>query len=131
MTEKVAWNLGLYIEKGPSIKLADSFKTDAYDKVSVPIPNDDTEVEVAVQPSGVGKIDFLCIISDQYSQDSTKKLAYKSGETGTTEIILDRAQVLIGASLIELLDDVPTKLTFKNSTDNPANVSILVGRKAV
>jgi hypothetical protein len=131
MTETVTLNLNLSIRDGPAIRLAKTFTTEAYDKVSVQIPKDAEDKDVVVQPSEKGKIDFLCITSenDQYHQDDTKKLIYKVG-AGTKEIKLDGAHVLIGASLIDLLGGKPEKLKFTNKTDEPVNISILVGRKA-
>lgn len=132
MTRSIKWNFNLYVDKGPSINLADQIDAEAYDQISVQIRKGGAPQMVDVQPVVKGRVQFLSIKSDQYDQthvEPTKKLFYKSGN-GTKEIKLDRAHVLIGSSLVNLLEDEPKQLTFVNSTDNDANVEILTGRMA-
>jgi len=130
VVEKVAWNFNISIEKGPSMSLADSFETEAYDKISVQIEAGANDKSVAIQPSALDKINFICIKSNQYGPDPpdvTKTITYKCGNGDP--ITLDQAHVLIGTSLIGLLQNVQT-FKFTNTTDDPADIEVLLGREA-
>jgi hypothetical protein len=137
VTTNIQYSFNLSVDRGPSISFADKFDAEAYDKISVTIPKSPAgsakEYAVDVQPVETSRVQILCIISDHYdeshkSADKTKKLSYKSEKT---EILLDRAHVLIGLSLTGLLDEKSAKLKFTNTTDNDAQLEILVGRMAI
>ena len=131
MVVKVAWSFYVTIENGPSMNLADSINTEAYDKISVKIDSNDADKKVAIQPGEADKIDFLCIKSDYYGPnppEAGKIITYKC-DAGSP-ITLDQAHVLIGTSLVKLLQNLKT-LSFTNKTENPANIEVLIGRRAV
>jgi len=100
----------------------------AYDKVSVTVPAGTTTAPpVHVQPDDkIERIKFLYIKSDIYSKAAPKTLTYKTTETGKP-IRLDHSQILIGSSLIALLDEAKN-FTINNQCDEDAHIDILVGR---
>jgi hypothetical protein len=129
MVVPVKWNFNLFVNGSQTLSLADKFDSTAYDKISVLIKADDKETEVKIFPGEIEDIDFFCIKSDKYTIDKTKQLTYKVGES-TEAIVLDRAHMLIGNSMVGLLKEAPTKLIFNNTTGSDANLEIIVGRKA-
>jgi len=124
----VNYNFSISISSGPSDHFENKISVGAYDKVSVTVPANTTTTTVHLQPDNVDKIKFLYIKSDVYSQDATTKtLTYKTTAAGTA-IRLDNAQILIGSSLIALLEDVK-EFIIENKCDKDANIDILVGRE--
>lgn len=104
---------------------SDTKEIEAYDKIEVSIEAETADKEVEIQPGGAGRIQFLLIKSDTYSED----LTYKVNEL-TKIIKLDALQVFIGNGAVELLTEPPEKLVFTNDLTNPVSIEILVGRMA-
>jgi hypothetical protein len=129
MVMPVKWNFNLFVDGSQSLNLVDKFESSAYDKISFSIPDGTTDLLVNVQPGDIKDITFFCVKSDKYTTDLAKQLCYKVADS-TTAINLDQAHVLIGNSIVSLLDKAPTTLKFSNATGSPANVVIIVGRKA-
>lgn len=126
----VKWNFNLFVDGSQALTLADKFDTNAYDKISVIIKDGASDTVVEAQPGDIDKVDFLCIKSDQYHVNASKKLVYKVGSSAD-EIALERDHVLIGSSLVALLGEAPKTLKFSNSTGKDANIAIIIGRKAM
>jgi hypothetical protein len=126
MSEKINWTLNVQVVGGPKILESDTIAAEAYDKVQVTIATGDSDIEVDVQPSGSGQVQFLLISSDQYDED----LTYKVNVSSADPIKLDGPQMFIGKGAVGLLDPEPKKLFFSNSLAEDASIQILVGRDA-
>ena len=108
-----------------------------YDVATLKLTPEQEKV-IELLPGSSAGIKFLCITSDVYSSEgntdpNTAELVYTIG-VGTAEekqIILDRAHVLIGKSLLDEIGNF-SKLKIKNGTSldggRDANIRILVGR---
>jgi len=131
MTESINWSLNAQIVGGPKVMASATKEIEAYDKIEVTIEADTTDKEVEIQPGGAGKVLFLLIKSDTYSNDSSdvEKLTYKVNEL-TTTIELDALHVFIGNGAVLLLTEPPEKLVFTNKLLTPVSIEILVGRMA-
>jgi hypothetical protein len=138
MASTVKWNFNLSVVQGPSVSLSASNSVDAYDNLSVTIPNDGSSHTVQIAPeTSTDVITFIVISSDQYdasSVSSSMTFTYRIGG-GTTDITLDGPQFLMSAALVSIYSPPPTNpgvvsMAFTNKTGNPANVTILLGRKA-
>ena len=125
MTESINWSLNVQVIGGPKVMASDTKEIEAYDKIEVTIEAETADKEVEIQPGGAGRIQFLLIKSDTYSED----LTYKVNEL-TKIIKLDALQVFIGNGAVELLTEPPEKLVFTNDLTNPVSIEILVGRMA-
>lgn len=124
----------MHIEGGPSVNILGDDEVQAYDKVSIVIPNDNLEKEVNVQPSGQGQVQFIIIESNIYdeSQEPQPKLFYKiKGDPNNKPIKLDRGQFLTGNSFVGLLPAVPNILLFTNNLDVESKIEILAGRNVL
>ena len=125
MTESINWSLNAQVSGGPKVMASDTKEIEAYDKIEVTIEAETADKEVEIQPGGAGRVQFLLIKSDTYSED----LTYKVNEL-TTIIKLDALQVFIGNGAVELLTEPPEKLVFTNDLTTPVSIEILVGRMA-
>ena len=125
MTESINWSLNVQVIGGPKVMASDTKEIEAYDKIEVTIEAETADKEVEIQPGGAGRVQFLLIKSDTYSED----LTYKVNEL-TTIIKLDALQVFIGNGAVELLTEPPEKLVFTNDLTTPVSIEILVGRMA-
>ena len=125
MTESINWSLNAQVSGGPKVMASDTKEIEAYDKIEVTIEAETADKEVEIQPGGAGRVQFLLIKSDTYSED----LTYKVNEL-TKIIKLDALQVFIGNGAVELLTEPPEKLVFTNDLTNPVSIEILVGRMA-
>lgn len=125
MTESINWSLNVQVIGGPKVMASDTKEIEAYDKIEVSIEAETADKEVEIQPGGAGRVQFLLIKSDTYSED----LTYKVNEL-TKIIKLDALQVFIGNGAVELLTEPPEKLVFTNDLTNPVSIEILVGRMA-
>jgi hypothetical protein len=133
MAQAINWTLDVKIVGGPSASATSSLNVGAYDKVDAVIPGGPVATpgtaSIDVQPGGAGKVKFLLISSDKYSD----KLTYDvHGTGGAAGVKLDSQQLLIGEGAIGLLGIAPKTLDFSNKmgTGNDATISILVGRDA-
>lgn len=125
MTESINWSLNAQVSGGPKVMASDTKEIEAYDKIEVTIEAETTDKQVEIQPGGAGRVQFLLIKSDTYSEDLTYKV------NDLTKIIkLDALQVFIGNGAVELLTEPPEKLVFTNDLTTPVSIEILVGRMA-
>lgn len=125
MTESINWSLNVQVIGGPKVMASDTKEIEAYDKIEVTIEAETADKEVEIQPGEAGRVQFLLIKSDTYSEDLTYKV------NDLTKIIkLDALQVFIGNGAVELLTEPPEKLVFTNDLTNPVSIEILVGRMA-
>jgi hypothetical protein len=129
MSEKLSVTLNVQVVGGPRISASWTKEVEAYDKVDVTVVASDT-VEVDVQPSAIGQVEFLMIsLADatQYGTDITYKISPDSPDA----VNLDAPQVFIGTGAVGLLNlAAPTKLFFSNGLSTDASVQVLVGRDA-
>ena len=122
---KVAWNMGVEIKGGPRNSLSDDITVDAYDMIDVTITKGAIDKEVQIHPAGAEQVLLLMISSDRYGE----LLKYKVAGTNT-DFELDAPHLLIGKGAVAMLGAVPETLLFTNGLSDPAEVQILVGRKA-
>lgn len=125
MPSTINWTLSSQVVGGPKIISSSSTAVEAYDLIDVSIDASPDTVEVEVQPSS-GRVTYLMITSDNYHESD---LSY-TVDADTTVIILDSAQLFVGAGIMALFGGGPGSLIFTNTTDQPANIKILVGRDA-
>lgn len=126
----------IVIPSGPQLAIAQTLEVDAYDKIDITIPKPPAskaqDMEVQLQPGGLGQVQFISIISDWYGPS----LTYKVNNDKASAILLDQPHLLAGAGAVSLYGqtEAPTRLYFTNAStgDNskPAKVQILIGRRA-
>lgn len=131
MPEQILWTLNVQVAGGPKISASQTVPVEAYDKIEIEVPATSTAVSVNVLPAArADDVKLLLITAEPYDEKVTYKPAGVTGDG----VALDSPQVVIGQGAVQLLEDTPAKLVFKNeSTDpesNPVSVMILVGRKA-
>lgn len=128
MAEKLSWNVGVTVAGGPQMKVAGVLVAEAYDKLVVAVPDDNTPVQVDVQPS-----DDVVLLAIQSTVYADADLTYSvDGAGGVNDVVLDGPQVLIGTGMVSLLGTSPKSITFTNNqaANLDATVTLLVGRKA-
>jgi hypothetical protein len=125
MPQVINYTLGVQIPNGPAVSIAQSAAIEAYDSISVQIPDGAADESVDVQPGGAGQVVFLLVSSDQYGA----KLTYKVNNASTANE-LDAQLLLAGQGAMGLLGAAPNTLKFSNALGVPATIQILVGRKA-
>ena len=125
MSHVINYTLDVRIQNGPALTIARSTAVDAYDSISVEIPDGAADESVDVQPGGAGQVAFILVTSSHYGE----KLTYKVN-SGSTATPLDTQLLLIGDGAVSLLGAAPNKLKFSNALGAPASIQILVGRKA-
>ncbi len=127
MPETIVLTIGAEVASGPTLKESRTLALDAYDKISVTVPDGTTNMEVQLQPGGTGSTRLLIIKSSQYG-DALKYTV----NTGTTDHVLDEPHVLIGAGAVGLFGSEPTKFVFDNAlgAGKDAQIQILIGRDA-
>jgi hypothetical protein len=127
MPETIVLTIGAEGASGPTLKESRTLALDAYDKISVTVPDGTTNMEVQLQPGGTGSTRLLIIKSSQYG-DALKYTV----NTGTTDHVLDEPHVLIGAGAVGLFGSEPTKFVFDNAlgAGKDAQIQILIGRDA-
>jgi hypothetical protein len=127
MPETIVLTVGAEVASGPTIKESRALTVDAYDKISVTVPDGASDMEVEIQPGGAGSVRLLIVKSTQYGDE----LKY-TVNTGTTEHVLDEPHVLIGAGAVGLFGSEPTKLVFENAlgAGKDAQIQVLVARDA-
>jgi len=127
MTESINWSLNVQVIGGPKVMASDTKEIEAYDKIEVTIEAGTTE-QVEIQPGGDGRVQFMLIKSDTYSEE----LTYKVNDPTSTDIIkLDALHVFIGTGAVGLLKEPPEKLLFTNGLLESVSIEILVGRMAI
>lgn len=127
MPETIVLTLGAEVASGPTVKESRTLSVDAYDKISVTIPDETSNMDVALQPGGAGSVRLLIVKSNVYGA----ALKY-TVNAGTTDHVLDEPHVLIGTGAVGLYGSEPTKLVFDNALGpgKDAQVQILIGRDA-
>lgn len=127
MPEAIVLTVGAEVASGPTIRESRTLTVDAYDKISVAVPDGTTGLEVELQPGGTGSVRLLIVKSTHYGDE----LKY-TVNTGATEHVLDEPHVLIGTGAIGMFGSEPTTLVFHNAlgAGKDAQIQILVGRDA-
>jgi len=124
MPETIVLTISAIVGAGPKLKESRTLAVDAYDKISIDVP-DQGNLEVEIQPGGAGSIELLLVTSSVYGAD----LKY-TVNADNTDRILDQPHVLVGSGSVALFGQEPEKLTFDNTTGEDAQIQILVGRDA-
>jgi hypothetical protein len=124
MSETIVLSISADVALGPKLKESRKLSVDAYDKISVAVPDQDT-LEVDIQPGGSGSIQLLVVASSVYGAD----LKYTIN-ADTTDHVLDQPHVLVGTGSVGLFGEEPEKLIFDNKSGQDAQIQILVGRDA-
>ena len=124
MPETIVLTISAIVGAGPKLKESRTLAVDAYDKISVDVP-DQAKLAVELQPGGGGSIQLLLVKSSVYGAD----LKY-TVNSDTTDRVLDQPHVLVGTGSVGLFGMEPKKLTFDNKTGQDAQIEILIGRDA-
>lgn len=124
MPETIVLTISAIVGAGPKLKESRTLAVDAYDKISIDVP-DQGNLEVEIQPGGAGSIQLLLVTSSVYGAN----LKY-TVNADNTDRILDQPHVLVGSGSVALFGQEPEKLTFDNTTGEDAQIQILVGRDA-
>lgn len=126
MSESIKLTLSVQVAGGPKIVAAKTLEVEAYEKITLEVPNDSIDVQVELQPGGVGEVKLIMITSDTYGD----QLTY-SADGGTPSIALDQPHLFIGAGGVGVLGSPsPETLIFNNALSSSAKIEILVGRDA-
>jgi hypothetical protein len=125
MPETIVVTVSADVASGPKLKESRTLAIDAYDKISVTVPDGTSDLDVDLQPGGAGSIQLLIVKSSVYGAD----LKYTIN-ADTTDHVLDQPHVLIGTGSVGLYGAEPTKLVFDNALGSDAQIQILVGRDA-
>jgi hypothetical protein len=124
MTETIVLTINADVALGPKLKESRKLAVDAYDKISVDVPDQST-LDVEIQPGAAGSIQLLLVTSSVYGAD----LKY-TVNADATDHVLDQPHVLVGTGSVGLFGQEPEKLVFDNKTGQDAQIQILVGRDA-
>jgi len=119
MAENINWNFVIQALGGPSVSGAGTIEADAYDKLTITVPDGESQV-VNLAPNG--DISLLVVNPAVPNAD----LSY---EVDGDAVPLDGPHILIGAGAVGLLGDI-TSLEFTNNTGADAVIGILIGRDA-
>ena len=126
MPETIVLTISADVALGPKLKESRTLAVDAYDKISIDVPDQTTTgLEVEIQPGATGSIQLLVVKSSVYGPD----LKY-TVNAGTDDRVLDEPHVLVGTGSVGLFGEEPEKLVFTNTTGEDAQIQILVGRDA-
>ena len=127
MPETIVLTIDAEVASGPKLKESRTLALDAYDKISVTVPDGTAGLEVQLSPGGDGNTRLLIVKSSQYGE----ALRY-TVNSGATDHVLDEPHVLIGAGAVALYGSEPTKFVFDNALGGgkDAQIQILIGREA-
>jgi hypothetical protein len=127
MPETIVLTVAAEVASGPKLTEGRTITVDAYDKISVTVPDGTSNFEVELQPGSTGSVRLLIVKSSQYG-DALKYTV----NTGTTDHVLDQPHVLIGTGAVGLFGSEPTKLVFDNAlgAGKDAEIQVLIGRDA-
>jgi hypothetical protein len=127
MPETIVLSVVAEVASGPKLKEGRTLTLDAYDKLSVTVPDEASGLDVELQPGADGSVRLLIVTSSHYGDALTYTV-----NTGTAEHVLDEPHVLVGAGAVGLLGSSPAKLVFDNALGGgkDAEIQILVGRDA-
>ena len=71
MPETIILTIGAEVASGPTLKESRTLTVDAYDKISVTVPDGTSSFDVELQPGGAGSVRLLIIKSSQYGDALT------------------------------------------------------------
>ena len=127
MPESIVLTINADVASGPKLKESRTLAIDAYDKISVTVPDETNNLEVELQPGGTGSVRLLIVKSSHYGEE----LKY-TVNAGTTDHVLDEPHFLVGTGAVGLFGAEPTKLVFDNAlgAGKDAQIQILIGRDA-
>jgi hypothetical protein len=125
MPETIVVTVNADVASGPKLKESRTLDVDAYDKITVAVPDGTSDLEVDLQPGGVGSIQVLIVKSTAYG-DALKYTV----NADATDHVLDQPHVLIGTGSVGLFGEEPTKLVFDNALGSDVQVQILIARDA-
>jgi hypothetical protein len=125
MPETIVVTVNADVASGPKLKESRTLEVDAYDKISVAVPDGTSDLEVDLQPGGAGSVQVLIVKSTAYG-DALKYTV----NADATDHVLDQPHVLIGTGSVGLFGEEPTKLLFDNALGSDAQVQILIARDA-
>jgi hypothetical protein len=127
MPETIILTVAAEVASGPKLKETRGLEIDAYDKITVTVPDGTSDLDVDIQPGSTGSIKLLIVKSNAYGDGLTYTV-----NTGTTNHVLDQPHVLIGTGSVALYGTEPTRLGFGNALGDgkDAQIEILVGRDA-
>jgi hypothetical protein len=127
MPETIVVTINADVASGPKLKEPGTLAIDAYDKISVDVPNGASDLEVDLQPGAAGSIQLLLVKSNAHGEE----LKY-TVNADTTDHVLDQPHILVGTGSVGLYGEEPTKLVFDNALGDgkDAQIQILVGRDA-
>jgi hypothetical protein len=124
--ETIKWSVTFEAVLGPRVAEAGELVVGAYDKVSVLLAGNATDLDVDVQPSATsGDLELLVLKAGKYDAGVTY-----SADAGATHFDLDGPVALIGTGAVALLGAAPQTLRFSNPSADPVDIEILAGRQA-
>jgi hypothetical protein len=134
MPETLKWSLTAEIAGGPKVDASRSVQITGYDKIDVLLDgaadlDSAAAVTVDIQPAeDVDRLQFLSITADRYGEN----FIYSVEDGGVADVVFDGPQVFVGEGAMNLLQSVPSRITFRNGlgAETTARVTILVGRQA-
>lgn len=107
-----------------------TIEAEAYDRIDVTVPTGaPNTATVQVQPGGAGQVQLLLVTASAYPADGTGAAQLTYAVDGGSSIDLDAPLLVVGSGAVGLLGDV-NEIVFTNDSDEPIDVSILVGRDA-
>jgi hypothetical protein len=128
---KINYSVTVQVVGGPSLPIAGVLEVDAYEKIDVAVPAKagaaDGTADVTVSAGDLAHTKLLVMTAS--TQDGSLK--FKTTAAGAAAVPLTGPVTLIGGTACSLLGADPDTLTFTNSAAAVAEVTILVGRKAV
>jgi hypothetical protein len=125
MPETIVLTVNAVVAGGPKLSANRTIEVDAYDKISVSIPDATTGMDVELQPGGSGQVTFLLVTSDRYGDDLTYKV-----NAGATDRVLDQPHILTGKGAVGMLAGAPETLSFDNAMGADVEIQVLIGRDA-
>jgi hypothetical protein len=127
MPESIVLTVNAEVTSGPKLKETRTLTIDAYDKLSVAVPDGTSDLDIEIQPGGTGSVRLLIVKSNVYGD----ALTYSVNADATAHV-LDEPHVLIGTGSVGLYGEEPTKLVFSNALGPgmDATIQILIGRDA-
>ena len=126
---EIKWTLNLLVTEGPKFPFTEVLNVEAYDKVSVWVPGQE-DVKVSVQPGEKDEIELVLITISKKPEVENFHLYYTVNEE-PEEVALWSLHMVVGRGANGLLSQSPNTLTLINRNDEPAEVTVLIARKAV
>lgn len=130
MPTRIAWTTSAEVSTGIAIQGGQAVEVGAIDQVSVSVPAKPADdpavpVQVEIQPSNqAADLRFFALVSNRYSAD----LAF-TVDGGTEDIPLEAPLFVMGGAVSVLLGAPPQSVTVTNGSDQPVEITLLVGRQ--